>query len=378
MKICFFGGVYDSLIGKGLGGAELQMAILAQALSKAGHEVVIIDTHLDRAVDDIMKIKIYNCANGGIKKVRFFTQKLPNYLKLCYSINADIYYVRGRAYSQIIPLIVGKYIRKKIFIKAISSNIDVLPYLERLRRTFIYRKSFLSWLFRGVITESLFNIIMKKSSLLLLQHQQQDSPKLNSLVSKYIFRNILLTESLPLNNSKIDRNSFLYVGTLSPKKGIVELKRIIEQLPGINFQVIGPPENSKDRFFQELVGLQNVNYYGQQNREYIHSLLSHSIGLINTSPEEGFPNTFLESWYNGCPVVSLNVDPGGVISTFNLGLVCDGDPGLMVDNITKMNEGLLCFDPHVLHDYVDKYHSFESAANEFNLIIEDYRKTHGN
>ena len=43
MKICFWGNIAGALKAKPDGGGELQIALLAKALAKAGHEVVVID-----------------------------------------------------------------------------------------------------------------------------------------------------------------------------------------------------------------------------------------------------------------------------------------------------------------------------------------------
>ena len=43
MKICFWGNIGRALKGRTSGGGELQIALLAKALAKGGHEVVLLD-----------------------------------------------------------------------------------------------------------------------------------------------------------------------------------------------------------------------------------------------------------------------------------------------------------------------------------------------
>ncbi len=43
MKVCIWGNVSCAFTGKTPGGGEKQMALIAIALAKAGHEVVVID-----------------------------------------------------------------------------------------------------------------------------------------------------------------------------------------------------------------------------------------------------------------------------------------------------------------------------------------------
>jgi glycosyltransferase involved in cell wall biosynthesis len=48
--------------------------------------------------------------------------------------------------------------------------------------------------------------------------------------------------------------------------------------------------------------------------------------FVNTSVQEGFPNTFVQAWMHGTPVVSLSVDPGSVMSRHGIGIPCAGSP----------------------------------------------------
>ena len=63
----------------------------------------------------------------------------------------------------------------------------------------------------------------------------------------------------------------------------------------------------------------NVEYLGQRPQAEVNEELSKAHVFVNTSIYEGFPNTFIQAWMRDTPVVSLNVNPDGILDDENVG-----------------------------------------------------------
>lgn len=68
-------------------------------------------------------------------------------------------------------------------------------------------------------------------------------------------------------------------------------------------------------------GIPNLQFLGQVPPREMESWFRRVRIFLSTSEREGFPNTFLQAWMNGVPVVSLQIDPDRVIQEKGLGLV---------------------------------------------------------
>jgi glycosyltransferase involved in cell wall biosynthesis len=108
---------------------------------------------------------------------------------------------------------------------------------------------------------------------------------------------------------------------------------IASKLPNINFIMIGPPAD--EQVFEEVnlraEELDNVQLEGFVPFSEIDRYFISADVFLNTSIEEGFPNTFLQSWAYKKPVVSLKVDPNRVFSEHEVGWVLEDTIPTAVD-----------------------------------------------
>ena len=104
--------------------------------------------------------------------------------------------------------------------------------------------------------------------------------------------------------------------------------------------MICPPAASGPAYF-ESVRNQALN---QRNLTFVEHVPFREIGahfraarlFVNTSVQEGFPNTFVQAWMHGTPVVSLSVDPGGVMARHGLGISCDGSQAALETAVSSL------------------------------------------
>jgi hypothetical protein len=81
----------------------------------------------------------------------------------------------------------------------------------------------------------------------------------------------------------------------------------------------------------------NVEIVKRVSRPELDRLFAGAFCLVNTSVFEGFPNTFLEAGRHRVPVVSLSVDPDGIIASGRLGVIANGDIDIVASGIRSFD-----------------------------------------
>ena len=374
MRICFWGSVAEALKGKTGGGGELQIALLAKALAKKGHEVIVLDLdiHEEFVTNDGIKVLPVEGYNTGIRMIRTLTHRLPGIYSGFIHVNADIYYCRIREYRHILTYMAARKLNAK-FVLGLASNLDILNFGSRWRHFYSSTIDDLWGVFNGICTEFVYPYLLRKSDYVLVQHQGQGDLLAKKGIKHIVFPNLIDMDEIPANPNPVKKH-FVYVGSLNKRKGFAEFYDLVKKLPSQSFKVIGQPRDKIGALYFAKISLcKNVKLLGRLDHKQTLKEIANSLALISTSPMEGFPNVFIEAWACGIPVFSLYVDPGGIIEKEKLGVIAHGNRDKLLHELNhfKVNDEFgERARSYVAHNHILSADKIEEIDNLFQKIYK--------
>ena len=130
----------------------------------------------------------------------------------------------------------------------------------------------------------------------------------------------------------------LWVGRVDPNKRYDEALLLAAALPHRPMIMVcnNIVSLGADVITQIEVSLPNVRLADQVALPDVDALFRFSDVLVNTSVLEGFPNTFLQAGIHGIPIVSMAVDPDGMLGTHGCGRVADGTSGGLARSVEAL------------------------------------------
>jgi glycosyltransferase involved in cell wall biosynthesis len=215
------------------------------------------------------------------------------------------------------------------------------------------------------------------SDRIFLQHGGQLSALPSNLRSKSFVVPSIAGESMEIKPHSKRTKHVAWVGQLRQPKRPDLLIEIAQKSTDLRFIVCGGPStlNSPPGYSKEIIDtlrtLPNVEYRGQVSPQEALKVIADAAIFLCTSDEEGFPNTFLQAWSSGTPVVSLRIDPDHVIEQKVLGIVAQGVDGAVV-GIKALMDSLDTRDEIALRArrHVAKAHSEAVVVAAFQRAIQ--------
>lgn len=317
MKICFVAHfAYGALTGDGqghIGGVERQTALMARWLADRGHAVSVATWTEGAASDEVINgIRIIKIcpADAGLPGLRFVHPRWAALNAALARADADLYYQNcAESVTGQVALWAKRHGRRFVYSVASDPECDyTLPILHSFRERWLYR--------RGL---TLADAIIAQT-----RHQQALLKSGFGLTSTVLPMPSEVTSEESIDTLERARPALpgvLWIGRLMPVKNVALFVDIAERLPGITFNLVGGID--QDAAYAETMlararTLANMRVHGKLDRAQVLEQVRSSHILCCTSHHEGFPNTFLEAWAYGVPVVST-VDPDGLLQNRALG-----------------------------------------------------------
>ena len=314
-KICFVGldayPVLNPLMqNEYFGGESVQQTLLAKAFVELGYDVGLISLDYGQdeqeIIDGITVYKTYKDGDG-LPVLRFLYPKLVSIIGALKKANADIYFQScAGMLTGVVAWFCKKYNRKFIFRLAHDTDCIVgKQIIPTWRDKKLYEF--------GLRNSNLISAQGVNQVKLLRENYKIDSTAINMAVQ------------LPKDLIQVDKDiDILWVNNIRQFKRPELVFSLARLLPQHQFTMIGGAVSGNEDLYKEIVEMgdefNNVSVLGAVSYHQVNRYFERSKIFLNTSDSEGFPNSFLQAWIRGLPVVSF-FDPDGLIKKMHLGVV---------------------------------------------------------
>ena len=316
---------YGAISGSGsghIGGVEWQTTLTAKWFAHRGYRVTLLTWNEGAAAgetfDGVRVIKICR-QKAGLKGLRFFHPKWTGLIRAMRAANADLYYHNT---AECVTGQVALWCRRngKKFVFSSANDTDCSLHLPELR--FPWER----WLYRYGLRNADRLIVQTQTQRKMLR----DGFGLESVV-------IPMPSAGAAPNAAVSRSAeiprrALWVARVTRQKRPDRLLDLAKVCPDVTFDFVGPfsgangiQDDYASAVKERAGGMANVVVHGPVPRDRLAEFYRGSSCFCSTSDYEGFPNTFLEAWSCGLPIVST-FDPDGVIVKHNLGIVARDIP----------------------------------------------------
>lgn len=296
-----------------IGGIERQTSLMARWCAAHGCRVSMITWDEGQADGSVVEgVRVFRMCrkDAGIKGLRVFHPKWSSLCSAMRRADADIYYYNCG------DLVLGQVVmwcrwhkRKSVYSVANDPDCDAkLPALKKLRERSLYKYG------------------LTHVDLVVAQtHNQRNMLREGFGIAATV---MAMPCEIPAESERNRQEAVretprrvLWVGRIHQQKRLEWLLDVAELCPEIPFDVVGA-SNTDSEYARVLTkraaGMANVRMHGRVPHAAMAQYYQGCHVLCCTSAYEGFPNTFLEAWALGRPVVST-FDPGGVIARQGLG-----------------------------------------------------------
>lgn len=302
-----------------IGGAEVQQCIIARGLLERGYDVSFVT--LDHGQEDgecLRGIRIYRsyAPTSGVRGIRFFHPRITSAWRAMRRADADVYFQRtSDPVTGVVAAFCQRHGRRFVFSLGAMADCDpALPNCRTRRERWLYLYG-----------------LRRAHARIAQTGTQQECLRRHFGVTSTIVRSTAIDPSNGPSTEPEKNGSpkFLWVGRDCREKRPHLLVQLARRCPAVEFDAVGLTEEQFCHLLPQIDirTVPNLHLHGYVPHHEVHRYYSGVWALISTSITEGFPNTFLEAWSRGIPVLTT-FDPDGVVAAAGLGRVAADVCGL--------------------------------------------------
>jgi len=312
MKICLVGIHNLSALAPQykhytVGGEPVQQSLLAKALASRGYEVSMVVADYGQAdglqCESIRTFKAYR-PDAGVPVLRFIHPRWTGLWSALRRANADVYYTSCAGMEVGLIAMFCRWFGKRLVFRC-ASDTDC----DKSRLLIKYSRD--RWLYAYGL---------RRADAILVQSTSQAQTLARSYALPSRVAGMLVEHPLPDSRRDID---VLWVSNIRQLKRPERILDLAAQLPQVNFHMVGGALPDAAALYRDVKAAAakrpNVTFHGGLSYWDANDLYGRAKLLVNTSDVEGFPNSYLQAWIRGVPVLTL-IDPDGVIEREGLGV----------------------------------------------------------
>ncbi|HXV64073.1 MAG TPA: glycosyltransferase family 4 protein [Vicinamibacteria bacterium] len=342
-----------------MGGAELQQALIGEELAKRGYSVSFITMrHGREETERLGPFEVFTTygPDEGIPVLRFVHPRLTRLWRALVQSDADLYFVRGATF-RLAPVVyfARRAGRKVVFSGADDPDFDPKSVkIQYLRDRLLY-----FWGLRRCDAITVQNRWQQRS---LRENFGRDAPIIHNG-----FRRVEAPSSSP-------GHDVLWVAKILRRKRPQWLLELAKGIPDASFVMIGGQSRAsatESAFYREVEArarpIPNLRFkgflaFGEVEKEFDNARI-----FVNTSEHEGFPNTFLQAWSRGVPVISF-VNPDELLERHQLGLVVKSLDEL-IRKVRDVLEGRIVFDRARIKAFYEENFLLENVVDRYERVF---------
>ncbi len=346
------------------GGAELQLVLLAREMVKLPGVNIRFITRGQGSWEKFESegIEVHKLPY----RINRFTRSMLGFwdcLNSCSKIPSDVYIQRGGGFETGITGHAA-YKTNKPFLFMTSSTWDVDGTHEK-ERGFLYGRAYMHG----------FN---RASSIITQTDHQHDL-----LMKNYNRSSLVLRSAHPIPSVLPEnREGVLWVGRCEPCKNPGLFLNLAEKMPDVPCTMVCPPANLEEMFEEiktKAASINNLRFLpGVSFDETERLFASHRI-MVNTSTQEGYPNTYVQSFKWGAPVVTALFDPDSIIERNGMGLRTGDDVEAMKRSVLALlsdNERWDAYSRNARNFACEQHDARKIAAQLYSHLQEIIERRH--